>query len=103
MKYYIKAISNYINFEGRATRSEYWYYVLFNFIISIITSLISRDLNQIYGLAVLLPGLAVAVRRMHDIGKSGWYILIPLYSLYLLCQESNVGDNEYGPESINED
>ena len=55
-------------------------------------------LSNIYTLAVLIPGIAVAVRRMHDVGKSGWYVLIPIYNLVLACTEGTSGDNEYGAD-----
>lgn len=79
---------NYANFNGRARRSEYWYYTLASIIIGIILMVIdsvlnlkigssdSGILNSIYSLAVIVPGLAVATRRIHDIGKSGWIIVI---------------------------
>jgi len=102
MNYYIKVLQNYANFNGRARRSEYWYFVLFNFLISIVLGFIGGAIGfeligTLYSLAVLLPSLAVAVRRMHDVGKSGWFILIPIYNLILACTDSQAGDNEYGP------
>lgn len=102
MNYYIKVLQNYANFSGRARRSEYWYFVLFNFIISLVLGFVGVAINfeflgNIYSLAVLIPSLAVAVRRMHDVGKSGWFILIPIYNLILACTDSQPGDNEYGP------
>lgn len=102
MNYYFKVLQNYANFSGRARRSEYWYFVLFNFIISLVLGFVGVAINfeflgNIYSLAVLIPSLAVAVRRMHDVGKSGWFILIPIYNLILACTDSQPGDNEYGP------
>ena len=76
---------NYVNFSGRAMRSAYWYWVLFYFIVSIVTLLIDRmlfgdsmvsPLNSLAALALLLPSLAVAVRRLHDIDRSGWWVLL---------------------------
>lgn len=73
---------NYANFNGRARRSEYWYFTLFNLIFSIITMAIDKAMNleigfnTVYGLAVFIPGLAVSFRRLHDIGKSGWLLVI---------------------------
>lgn len=73
---------NYANFNGRARRSEYWYFTLFNIIFSMITMAIDKmlnlelGLNTVYGLAVFIPGVAVAFRRLHDIGKSGWLLII---------------------------
>ena len=78
--YFVKVLKNYANFNGRARRSEYWYYTLFSFIISII--LIFADqaigseegiLGLIFSLGTIIPSIAVGVRRMHDVGKSGWY------------------------------
>lgn len=87
----IKSVfSNYANFKGRARRSEYWYFVLFNILVSLVLSgltLISPKLsilNSIYSLVVFIPGLAVAVRRLHDIGKSGWTYLIVLIPAIVL-------------------
>src|SRR5687768_5564545 len=98
MNYYFKVLQNYATFSGRARRSEYWYFVLFNIIVSIILSVIGTTmkttiLSNIYALAVFLPGLAVGVRRMHDVGKSGWYLLIPIYSLILALEEGEKGEN----------
>jgi len=56
-----------------------------------------QSLGSIYSIAVLLPSIAVGIRRLHDVGKSGWFILIPFYNLYLAVQDSEPGDNEYGP------
>ena len=87
----IKSVfSKYATFSGRARRSEYWYFYLFNILVSIVLAFLARIqpslvfLTYIYSLAVIIPGLAVAVRRLHDIGKSGWYILVPLFPYLLL-------------------
>mgnify|MGYP000243376738 CR=1 FL=1 len=100
---------NYANFNGRARRAEYWWFFLFNLIITygliILGSVLEISalvvLSQIYSLAVLIPSLAVAVRRVHDVGKSGWFILIPIYSLILVLTEGNRGTNEYGSDPKN--
>jgi len=109
MNYFIGALKKYAVFEGRAHRSEYWYFLLFGFIfyvvISVISSLIDADiLSFLFYLAMFIPGLAVSVRRLHDIGKSGWMILINLipiagfiWYIILMCLDSNIGQNEYGP------
>lgn len=120
MNYYFSVLKKYAVFEGRAQRAEYWYFYLFNLIIYIILSVFGgmigifnitltggNEINILailYSLAVLLPGLAVSVRRLHDIGKSGWMILlnlIPLigaiWILILMIRDSVPGDNEYGP------
>lgn len=100
---YINVVGkNYCNFNGRADRPTYWYFVLVNFIISLILGFLGETgqiINLIYSLAVLLPSLGVSVRRMHDIGKSGWYILInlipiagPIIFIVLCCQPSIPGE-----------
>ncbi|MBP6731093.1 MAG: DUF805 domain-containing protein [Chitinophagales bacterium] len=104
MQYYIKAFQNYANFNGRATRSEYWWFFLINFIISMVFTVVGMQLKfaflgNIYSLVTLLPALAVGVRRMHDIDKSGWYLLIPLYNIVLLATDTQRADNQYGPNT----
>lgn len=101
MNWYLTVLKKYAVFSGRARRSEFWYFVLFNFIVSIIFGLIGKavdftSLRWIYFAAVLLPYIGVGVRRMHDINKSGWYSLIPIYNIVLACQDGTPGDNEYG-------
>jgi uncharacterized membrane protein YhaH (DUF805 family) len=103
MNYYLNVWKNFANFSGRARRSEYWYFVLFNSIIVIILGQIavlieSPWLVTIYYLAILIPSIAVGVRRMHDVGKSGWYLLIPVYSFILAVTEGQKGSNEYGED-----
>ena len=102
MNYYLKVLQNYATFSGRARRSEYWYFTLFNFIIAIVVGFVNvltkMPISTIYYLAVLIPTIAVGVRRMHDVGKSGWFILIPIYNLILACTDGINGDNEYGAD-----
>ena len=103
MQYYLKALQNYAVFTGRANRSEYWYFVLFNLIFSFVIGFIAGFikipiLGSIYSLAVLIPGIAVGVRRMHDVDKSGWFLLIPIYNLILACTEGTIGENQYGDD-----
>jgi uncharacterized membrane protein YhaH (DUF805 family) len=110
MNYYTKALRQYIDFKGRATRPEFWYFVLFSLIIEIILSIFDSILgldfgndegllSSIYSLAVFLPSIGVGIRRMHDINKKGWWMLIPFYNIYLWCQPGTVGDNRFGPDS----
>lgn len=102
-------LNQYVGFSGRARRSEFWYFVLFYVIVQIVASIIDSVLgtNQIISgiasLALLLPYLAVAIRRLHDTSRSGWWILIgliPLVGAIILivfyCQDSHA-DNQYGP------
>lgn len=109
MKWYIQAFKNYINFEGRASRSEYWFFFLFNVIAAVIciglTFAASWMINLYYlfVLAVIIPTLSVSIRRLHDIGKTGWWYLIvvvpllgALVVLYFFVQPSQPGSNQYG-------
>jgi uncharacterized membrane protein YhaH (DUF805 family) len=103
MNYYLTVLQKYAEFNGRASRSEYWYFVLYNLLISIaigaVAGLVKLPiLGTIYSLAVLVPGIAVGIRRMHDVDKSGWHLLIPFYNLYLACIEGTRGDNQYGED-----
>ena len=115
MEWYLKVLKQYTNFKGRATRKEYWMFTLFNTIFLIIAITldnifkitISDDFFYgpfyiLYALAVFIPVLAVSVRRLHDIGKSGWYYLIiliplagPIWFLVLMVTESQPDENEY--------
>jgi len=109
MHWYLDVLKKYAVFDGRAQRAEYWMFFLFNFIISIVLTVIEGAiglplvLTSLYFLAILLPGIAVAIRRLHDTGRSGWWILIaliPLVGIVLLIfmvLDSQSGDNEYGP------
>ena len=101
MKYYFYVLKNYATFSGRARRSEYWYFTLFNLIILSILTFVGllirfHPLGNIYSLIVLIPSIAVGVRRMHDVGKSGWFLLIPIYNLILAFTAGEEGKNEYG-------
>ena len=101
--YYLKVLQNYATFSGRARRSEYWYFALVNVIIAVVLGVVggvikTTLLSNLYSLAVLIPGIAVGVRRMHDVGKSGWYLLIPIYNLVLACTPGTQGNNEYGAD-----
>ncbi len=115
MNWYLIVLKKYAVFTGRARRSEYWYFILFNFLNSFILSYTDiifgmydeetgyGVLSTIYALAVLVPGIAVAIRRMHDVGKSGWFMLIPIYNIVLAATPGDVGENEYGPDPKNID
>lgn len=114
MNWYLEVLRKYAVFEGRARRQEYWTFVLINTTISLGLGLLERalgfapDIDQsvlssIYALAVLVPSLAVGVRRLHDTGRSGWYmflVLIPILGsialLVLQLFDSDPGNNQYG-------
>lgn len=104
--------SNYCRFSGRSSRSEYWWFNLFGFILSFVIGLIGMAVNEqveqvllvLVGLGLLLPSLGLSVRRLHDVGKSGWWLfisLIPIIGSVILlvfyCQDSQPYDNEWGP------
>jgi uncharacterized membrane protein YhaH (DUF805 family) len=116
MSWYLEVLKKYAVFSGRARRKEYWMFFLINLIISVvliaIDSLIGTFspqarvglLQSIYSLAVLIPSLAVTVRRLHDTGRTGWWILIGLIPviggivlLIFMLLDSEPGSNEYGP------
>lgn len=110
MEYYISAFRKYAMFTGRARRAEYCYFLLFNFLVSFVLGFISGlisdglvFLGAAYFLIAIIPTLAVSVRRLHDIGKSGWFLLlmfIPLINIILvvliLAKDGDIGDNKYG-------
>ncbi len=109
----------YAEFNGRATRSEYWYFVLFNVLIMLALSIVGniiggRDvgetLQSLYNLAVLIPSLAVGARRLHDTGRSAWWLLLCLIPIIgwivlivFLATDTTPGDNKYGsnPKGMN--
>ncbi|WP_404812559.1 DUF805 domain-containing protein [Capnocytophaga canimorsus] len=103
MNWYLKVLKQYADFKGRARRKEYWMFTLFNsivfFALGFIGGLIETTvLVSIYYLAIIVPSIAVGVRRMHDVGKSGWFILVPIYNLVLCLTEGERGPNQYGPD-----
>ena len=115
MSWYLAVLKKYAVFSGRARRREYWMFILFNALFAFAASLLDAvlfdaaygpfgPLYTIYFLAVLVPNLAVAVRRLHDVGWSGWSLfigLIPLvgwiWIVVLHCTDSQPGENQYGP------
>ncbi len=115
MNWWITCMKKYVDFSGRARRTEYWMFVLFNIIFAIVAitldnvfGLESEDtgyglLYALFSLAIIFPGWAVTVRRLHDIGKSGWWIFVNLtpyiggiWLLVLTVIDSQPGDNQYG-------
>ena len=116
MNYYTHALTQrYADFSSRSTRSEYWFFFLFNFLAGFLVGIVDGlagtidyqtgmgTFGSIYALLVLIPGLAVSVRRLHDIGKSGWFLLIAgipfigwIFVLVWLCTDSTHGNNRFG-------
>lgn len=116
MSWYITCWKKYVDFGGRARRREYWWFWLINVVIAWILAMIavftSNDTNLspfywvavLFSLAIILPSLAVQIRRLHDVGKSGWWIFISLvpfigslWLLVLMLSDSQAGTNQYGP------
>ncbi len=115
MNWYISVLKNYATFQGRARRKEYWMFVLFNMIFMVVAMILDNILGTtfyaayygfiylIYALALMIPSLAVSVRRLHDVGKSGGFIFIALIPIVgaiwlfvLTCTDGNPGSNSYG-------
>jgi uncharacterized membrane protein YhaH (DUF805 family) len=102
---------NYVNFSDRSSRSEYWYWVLFAVLLNIVTRIVDAGIGgpvtgSIVGLLLFLPGLAVAVRRLHDIDRSGWWILLVftvigiLVLIYWYVQPGTPEPNRFGQEPL---
>jgi uncharacterized membrane protein YhaH (DUF805 family) len=115
MNWYLEVLKKYAVFDGRARRKEYWFFQLFNILISMALGFIDvwtgffdpetglGVFSGIYAVGVMIPGMAVSVRRLHDTGRNGWWILINLVPLlgtlvflYFMVLDSNPEKNEYG-------
>lgn len=105
------AFKNYAKFEGRASRSEFWWFYLFFvivvFVLSFLTPLLGRAIGGllsiiliIFYIGTIVPYLALLARRMHDSDKSGWFMLIPFYNLYLAIIKGTDGPNRFGPDPL---
>lgn len=115
MNWYLTALKKYAVFSGRSRRKEYWMFCLFSLIFSIAAMVIDGVLGSsigmgygvvylLYALGVFIPSIAVSVRRLHDVGKSGWFLLIALipiigaiWLIVLVCSDSEAGVTKYGP------
>jgi uncharacterized membrane protein YhaH (DUF805 family) len=98
-QYFFSAVKKYAVFKGRARRAEFWWFSIFNTLILLVAILIGEQTICILAiLCLFLPGLAVAIRRMHDVGKSGWFYFIPIYDIVLAATAGNTGPNKYGPD-----
>ena len=108
MNEYLTVWRKFADFNGRARRREYWMFVLINIIVSIVLSFVdaimglTTDSGQgiisgIYSLAILVPTIAVGVRRMHDTGHSGWWLIVPIVNLVFALTDSEAATNAYGP------
>ena len=108
MEYFVDALRRYADFHGRARRKEYWMFILIYMIFYILLAVVdgllgSIWLTSLYSLALLIPGISIAARRLHDTGRSGWWqllVLIPLLGaivlIVFLVQDSEEGENQFG-------
>ena len=116
MDWFLGALKKYAVFEGRARRREYWFFVLFAVLIQVVLNVVDRMLGMysaengigilggLFSLAILIPSLAVGARRLHDTGRSGWWLLIWLVPvigwivlIIFFVLDSHPGSNQYGP------
>lgn len=112
MKSWVKAITRYNDYQGRASRKELWQYYLWNYLLSfflyfvdvVLAVYVIRKLwnwpylSLSFLILTFLPSLSMAVRRFHDVGKSGWFILVPIYGpLIILFKQGDISENKYGP------
>lgn len=104
MEWYLEVLKKYAVFTGRSRRKEFWMFALIHLIIMVVLGWVSEVLSSIYSLAVLLPAIGVSIRRLHDTGKRGWWLLlhfIPVIGTIILIiffvQDSEEDANEYGP------
>jgi uncharacterized membrane protein YhaH (DUF805 family) len=106
---------NYVNFSGRAARSEYWYWTLFVILVAVVTTILDTaifpqnelgPINTVATVILFLPGLAVSVRRLHDIDRTGWWILLALTIIGIIllivwaCIKGTQGSNRFGPDPL---
>ena len=110
MSWYLAVLKNYAGFTGRARRTEYWMFTLINLVIAVVLSIIDAVIKTsiplyLYDLAVLIPSLAVAFRRLHDTGRTAWWLLIGLIPIIgaivlivFLATPGDAGDNQYGSD-----
>lgn len=106
---------NYVNFSGRASRSEYWYWVLFAVLVAIVAGILDaaifpeaepNPLGAVTSVILFLPGLAVGIRRLHDIDRTGWWVFIVLTVVGIIllivwdCMKGTAGANRFGPDPL---
>jgi uncharacterized membrane protein YhaH (DUF805 family) len=109
LDYYMTAMKKYVLFQGRSRRSEYWYFYLVQIIMAVVAGFAdgllglssqtgTGPIGGLISLVHLLPTIAAGIRRMHDINHSGWWLLVPLYNIYLLAKNGDVGSNRFGAD-----
>jgi uncharacterized membrane protein YhaH (DUF805 family) len=103
--------SNYVTFSGRAPRSEFWYWSLFGFIVSIAANVVDAiigipAISAVVSLGLLLPGISMGIRRLHDIDRTGWWLLLTFTGIGVIlllvwaCFKGTAGPNSYGPDPL---
>ena len=110
MNYYFDCLKKYAVFKGRSRRKEFWIFLIGNLIVELILSIIGSlsgnasgtiyIIVSLYQWAVVIPSIALAVRRMHDIGNNGWFAIVPIYNLIILFLKGTKGPNKYGPDPL---
>lgn len=107
MDWMLLPLKRYSDFQGRSQRKEYWMYYLLLVIISVVFNILTAAvgnmvsfLSLVVWLGLLVPTIAVGVRRMHDVDKSGWFLLIPIYNLILALTPGTSGPNRFGPDPL---
>lgn len=104
MNWYLDVLKKYAVFSGRARRKEYWMFLLITVMIAVLLGVLEGMLglpgviSWIYQLAMLIPSLAVGVRRMHDTNHSGWWLLLPIVNLVFAVTGGQRADNRFGPD-----
>ncbi|MDG2003587.1 MAG: DUF805 domain-containing protein [Novosphingobium sp.] len=111
LDFMLMPLKRYAEFGGRSRRKEFWFFFLFYVVVSMVLGMVDAALGMtgmvggaygpltaIFYLAMLVPYLAVAIRRIHDSDKSGWFILVPIYNIILLFLEGTKGPNRFGPD-----
>jgi uncharacterized membrane protein YhaH (DUF805 family) len=89
---------NFTNFKGRSSRSAYWWWALFTLIVNLVgTRALGENLGGLVSLALLLPSIAVGVRRMHDVSRSGWWVIVPIVNLVFALTPTKQEQNQWGP------
>ena len=99
MDWYLKAMQEYITLTGRARRREFWTFYLFNSIIRLCIDFVQVPLlDNLFWIAVIVPSIAVAIRRMHDTNHCGWWSICPIANIVLSCTAEDQGENIYGSD-----
>lgn len=103
IQYFLNPLKNYVNFKGRSRRKEFWIFFAIYCVVGAALSALGKMgeiLHAVWSLGMLLPMIAIQIRRMHDVGKSGWWILLPIVNLYFWAQPGTLGENQYGPDPL---